>query len=48
MIVQVYDTTSFETVFTDVTRTTTSAVTIDFGFAPAVSSNYRVLVKLIG
>lgn len=48
VIVQVYDTTSFETVFTDVTRTTTSAVTIDFGFAPAVSSNYRVLVKLIG
>ena len=45
VIVQVYDTTTYETVITDVTRTSTSVVTIDFGIAPAVSANYRVLVK---
>ena len=45
VIVQVYDTSTYETVIVDVTRTSTSVVTIDFGIAPAVSSNYRVLIK---
>jgi len=45
VIVQVYDTSTYDTVITDVTRTSTSVVTIDFGIAPAVSENYRVLVK---
>ena len=48
VIVQVYDTTSYETVITEVTRTSTSVVTIDFGFAPAVGKNYRVLIKIVG
>ena len=47
VMVQVYDTTTYETVITDVTRTSTSVVTIDFGIAPAVSANYRVLVKSV-
>jgi hypothetical protein len=48
VMVQVYDTTAYETVITEVTRTSTSVVTIDFGFAPAVGKNYRVLIKIIG
>jgi hypothetical protein len=45
VIVQVYDTTTYETIICDVTRTSTSVVTLDFGIAPIVSKNYRALVK---
>lgn len=48
VIVQLYDTSTYETVIAEVTRTSTSVVTIDFGFAPAISVNYRVLIKSIG
>lgn len=41
--VQVYDTSTYETVFTDVARSTTNAVTITFTSAPATNS-YRVIV----
>lgn len=41
--VQVYDTSTYETVFTDVARSTTNSVTITFTSAPATNS-YRVIV----
>ena len=46
VIVQLYDTSTFETVFADVTRTDTSNVDINFGFAPVVGANYRVLINI--
>ena len=46
VIVQLYDTVTFETVFADVERTTTNDVTITFGGAPA--NDVRVLVQKIG
>lgn len=46
VIVQLYDTVTFETVFADVERTTTNDVTITFGVAPA--NEVRVLVQKIG
>ena len=46
-MVQMYDTSSFETVYADVVRTSTSAVTIGFASAPA-SGDVTVLVSLIG
>jgi|TARA_R110002167_G_scaffold1368_2_gene6233 hypothetical protein len=47
VMVQMYDTSSFETVYADVVRTSTSAVTIGFASAPA-SGDVTVLVSLIG
>ena len=44
VIVQVYDGTSYEEVIVDVTRTTTSAVTIGFASAPATGTTYKVVV----
>lgn len=44
VIVQIYDNTSYETVFTDVTRTDTNTVTIDFASAPSANA-YRVMIK---
>lgn len=44
VIVQVYDGTSYEEVMVDVTRTTTSAVTIGFASAPATGTTYKVVV----
>lgn len=46
VIVQLYDTVTSETVFADVVRTTTSAVTVTFGNAPV--NAIRVLVSKIG
>lgn len=46
VIVQLYDTVTFETVFADVERTTTNDVTITFGGAPG--NDVRVLVQKIG
>lgn len=42
--VQVYDSTSYEEVIVDVTRTSTSVVTIGFASAPATGATYRVVV----
>jgi hypothetical protein len=41
--VQVYDTTTYDTVFTDVVRTSTSVVTVSFSSAPGTNA-YRVVV----
>lgn len=46
VIVQLYDTVTFDTVFADVDRTTTNAVTISFGQTPA--NSIRVLIQKIG
>lgn len=46
VIVQMYDTSSYETVYAEVTRTTTSAITVDFASAPA-SGDVTVLVQLV-
>ena len=46
VIVQLYDTSSLDTVFADVVRTSTSVVTIDFAAAPT-SNDIRVLVTKI-
>ena len=44
VIVQLYDVSSFETVYADVTRTTTNRVTIDFASAPS-TNDIRVLIQ---
>jgi hypothetical protein len=46
VIVQLYDSSSLDTVFADVVRTSTSVVTIDFAAAPT-SNDIRVLVTKI-
>jgi hypothetical protein len=46
VIVQMYDTSSFETVYADVTRTSTSAITVDFASAPS-AGDVTCLVQLI-
>ena len=46
VIVQIYDTTTYETVYTDVVRTDADNVEITFASAPA-SSAYRVLITSI-
>lgn len=48
LIVQVYDVSDGCQVHPDITRTSTSVVTLDFGKAPTASDNYRVLIKSIG
>lgn len=48
LIVQVYDTSTFDSVYPDITRTSTSVVTLDFGKAPLSTESYRVLIKSIG
>jgi hypothetical protein len=47
VIVQLYDTSSHDTVIADVVRTSTSVVTIDFSSAPS-NNDIRVLVSKIG
>ena len=47
VIVQLYDADSFDTVYADVERTSTSVVTIDFATAPA-TNDIRVLISKIG
>lgn len=44
VVVNVYDAASYEEVIVDITRTTTSAVKIDFNVAPATGTNYKVVV----
>jgi len=46
VIVQLYDVTTFETVYADVVRTTTAGVTITFAATP--TNSVRVLVQKIG
>lgn len=46
VIVQLYDTATFDTVFADVDRTTNDAVTVSFGQTPA--NDIRVLIQKIG
>lgn len=46
VVVELYDTVTYETVYADVVRTTTSAVTVTFGNAP--TNPIRVLVTKIG
>ena len=45
--VQLYDNSTYETVITDVVRTTTNTITVSFNTAPSAGS-IRVLVKKIG
>ena len=47
VIVELYDASSYDTVFADVVRTSTSVVTIDFSSAPT-ANDIRVLVTKIG
>jgi len=47
VIVQLYDTSSLDTVYADVVRTSTNVVTITFSIAPT-SNDIRVLVSKIG
>jgi hypothetical protein len=44
VIVQLYDKTTFETVYADVVRTSTSVVTVTFATAPATGEDYRVMI----
>lgn len=44
VIVNIYDATTYEEVMVDITRTSTSAVKIDFNVAPTSGTNYRVVV----
>ena len=46
VIVQLYDVTTFETVYADIDRTTVNAFTVSFGATPA--NSIRVLVQKIG
>lgn len=46
VIVQVYDNASFETIYTDVARTSANVVTLTFATAPA-SNAYRVLISAV-
>lgn len=46
VIVQLYDTVTFETVYADIDRTTTAAFTVTFGATP--TNSIRVLVQKIG
>ena len=47
VVVQLYDNSSYDTVFADVTRTNTNTLTIAFGSAPS-TNDIRVLVTKIG
>ena len=47
VVVQLYDNSSYDTVFADVTRTNTNTLTIAFGSAPT-TNDIRVLVTKIG
>ena len=47
VVVQLYDNSSYDTVFADVTRTNTNTLTIAFGAAPS-TNDIRVLVTKIG
>ena len=47
VIVQLYDTSSYETVYADVVRTDTNRITITFSDAPA-SGDITVLVSKVG
>ena len=46
VIVQLYDVTTFETVYADIDRTTANAFTVSFGATP--TNSIRVLVQKIG
>ncbi len=46
VMVQVYDNTTYETVFLDVTRTNTNVVTLNFATAPS-SNAYRVVIQRV-
>ena len=46
VIVQLYDVTTFDTVFADVDRTSDNVVTVTFGSTP--TNSIRVLVQKIG
>ena len=44
VLVNVYDATTYEEVIVDIVRTSTSAVTIVFATAPAVGTDYKVVI----
>jgi hypothetical protein len=46
-MVQLYDTSSYDTVFADVVRTDTNTVTLSFGTAPA-AGDIKVLITTVG
>jgi hypothetical protein len=47
VIVQIYNAATYETVYADVKRNTDNQVTVDFGFAPDASTDFKVLIKSI-
>ena len=47
VIVQIYNASTYETVFADVKRNTDDQVTVDFGYAPDASTDFKVLIKSI-
>jgi len=47
VIVQIYNADTYETVYADVKRNTDDQVTVDFGFAPDASTDFKVLIKSI-
>ena len=47
VIVQLYDVSSFDTVYADVVRTSTEVVTVTFAVAP-ISNDIRVLISKVG
>lgn len=46
VLVQVYDNSTYETVYTDVARTSTTQVTVSFAVAPALNA-YRVVIQRV-
>jgi hypothetical protein len=46
VMVQLYDNATYETIYTDVTRTSVNVVTISFATAPS-SNAYRVLIQRV-
>lgn len=49
VMVQIYDTASpYDTIYADVTRNSTAAVTVNFASAPSASTVYKILIQKIG
>ena len=44
IVVNVYDTSTFEDVVVDITRTSTSAITVSFAVAPIIGNDYKVVI----
>ena len=44
VVVNIYDTTTYEEIIADIVRTTASAITVSFAIAPIVGQNYAVVI----